>query len=340
MDPPEFSRAVQELPPEVQDLILGWLDPSDQFVCRAVYSTWRALLSGARRPSDWVERMARAGSLAQLEWARGLGHPLTAKVSAQAAAGGRLEVMAWLQKHGCPWSEEACREAALAGRVEALEWLRSERCPWSPMLCLWAAIGGQLDTVKWLRGVGSEWVEMVTTAAAMRGHLELLEWAHENGCPWNEKACSAAASMGHFDVLVWLRDRGCPWDADVVGLAEKHGRTDILRWARDNGAPDADDAWMKHLGFSESERAQTAECSRKLASEGEREILYTNHRGEKGWRRIRPIKLWFGDTAWHAGNQWFLKATDLEKGELRSFAVKDIESWSKAGPPDRNGLPL
>ncbi|QTA32355.1 hypothetical protein JHY03_25060 [Streptomyces sp. CA-256286] len=56
-------------------------------------------------------------------------------------------------------------------------------------------------------------------------------------------------------------------------------------------------------------------------------ILYVNYRGEKGWRRVRPLKIWFGSTEWHPGNQWLMDAIDLEKGAERSFALKDIQAW-------------
>ena len=56
-------------------------------------------------------------------------------------------------------------------------------------------------------------------------------------------------------------------------------------------------------------------------------ILYTNYRGEKAWRRITPIRIWFGATEWHPEEQWLLDAIDLEKGTNRSFAMGDIEAW-------------
>jgi hypothetical protein len=58
-------------------------------------------------------------------------------------------------------------------------------------------------------------------------------------------------------------------------------------------------------------------------------IKYTNWRGETEIRRIIPIKIWFGNTEWHKGKQWPLKATDIEKAVERDFALKDIHSWQK-----------
>lgn len=61
--------------------------------------------------------------------------------------------------------------------------------------------------------------------------------------------------------------------------------------------------------------------------EKEVQILYTNYRGETGYRRIVPDKVWFGATEWHSEPQWLLDAHDLEKGALRNFAMKDIKEW-------------
>jgi len=55
------------------------------------------------------------------------------------------------------------------------------------------------------------------------------------------------------------------------------------------------------------------------------EILYTNYRGEKDWRCIQPVRVWFGATEWHSEPQWLLDAVDKARDVERSFAMKDIE---------------
>ena len=55
---------------------------------------------------------------------------------------------------------------------------------------------------------------------------------------------------------------------------------------------------------------------------------YVNWKGEKGIRRVIPIKLWWGSTQWHPEPQWLLKAKDLDKNEERDFAVKDITRFN------------
>ena len=58
-------------------------------------------------------------------------------------------------------------------------------------------------------------------------------------------------------------------------------------------------------------------------------ILYKNWRGETAWREVVPKKIWYGTTEWHPEEQWFLKATDLEKKADRDFVVRDILQWSE-----------
>lgn len=57
-------------------------------------------------------------------------------------------------------------------------------------------------------------------------------------------------------------------------------------------------------------------------------ICYTNWRGETKMRRILPKRLWFGKMPpYHRDEQWLLDATDLDKQQPRTFALKDVRSW-------------
>lgn len=57
---------------------------------------------------------------------------------------------------------------------------------------------------------------------------------------------------------------------------------------------------------------------------------YTNWRGEKDKRRIRPIRFWYGATEWHPKQAMLLKAMDLERGVERDFLVSDFEADTMA----------
>lgn len=65
------------------------------------------------------------------------------------------------------------------------------------------------------------------------------------------------------------------------------------------------------------------------------EIDYTNHRGERRLRRIRPLKLTWGFSEWHEGAQWILLAHCYEKNQSREFAMSGVHAWR----PETLGLP-
>jgi predicted DNA-binding transcriptional regulator YafY len=57
-------------------------------------------------------------------------------------------------------------------------------------------------------------------------------------------------------------------------------------------------------------------------------IDYTNYRGERSSRTIIPQKIVFESNEYHPEKQWILYALDVQKNEVRGFAMKDIHSWS------------
>lgn len=56
-------------------------------------------------------------------------------------------------------------------------------------------------------------------------------------------------------------------------------------------------------------------------------ILYTNWKGKTSLRQIIPVEVKWESSEWHPELQWILSAWDVEKGDYRSFAMKDIRSW-------------
>jgi hypothetical protein len=59
-------------------------------------------------------------------------------------------------------------------------------------------------------------------------------------------------------------------------------------------------------------------------------ILYTNYKGEKGWRSIVPGQIRFGSTEHHPREQWLMDAHDVAKNAPRTFALRDIHEWKTA----------
>lgn len=59
-------------------------------------------------------------------------------------------------------------------------------------------------------------------------------------------------------------------------------------------------------------------------------FFYRNWRGECGYRTIRGVPMfWYGESKFHKGPQWFIKAYDAEKDDIRDFAVSDIIEFVK-----------
>lgn len=58
------------------------------------------------------------------------------------------------------------------------------------------------------------------------------------------------------------------------------------------------------------------------------QFTYRNHRDEISQRRVRPIRIWFGCTAWHREQGWLLEAFDIDKMATRDFSFKGmLSSW-------------
>lgn len=60
-------------------------------------------------------------------------------------------------------------------------------------------------------------------------------------------------------------------------------------------------------------------------------IDYTNWRGVRSYRRVRPLRIVFENNEWHMQTQWIMYAVDLEKGEERALAMDSIHSWKPTG---------
>jgi predicted DNA-binding transcriptional regulator YafY len=56
-------------------------------------------------------------------------------------------------------------------------------------------------------------------------------------------------------------------------------------------------------------------------------IDYTNWRGERGFRYVRPLRMEWGSNEWHRTPQWLLVAHDAERNAERTFAFDNIHSW-------------
>ncbi len=53
-------------------------------------------------------------------------------------------------------------------------------------------------------------------------------------------------------------------------------------------------------------------------------FLYVNHRGKTETRHVRPIRIWYGSTAWHTDPGWMLEAFCLDRQATRDFSMSGI----------------
>lgn len=70
--------------------------------------------------------------------------------------------------------------------------------------------------------------------------------------------------------------------------------------------------------------ANLERCWVAMMTGAELAFTYTNYRGEVSDRRAKIRKVGFVTCDWHAGRQWIADGTDLDKGQDRSFAVRDM----------------
>ena len=56
---------------------------------------------------------------------------------------------------------------------------------------------------------------------------------------------------------------------------------------------------------------------------------YKNWKGETSIRNVIPKEIWYGDSKFHKGSQWFMKAYDVDKKSERNFAIIDIIEYIK-----------
>jgi len=57
-------------------------------------------------------------------------------------------------------------------------------------------------------------------------------------------------------------------------------------------------------------------------------LRYRNWKGVVKTYLILPSGLWYGSTEYHPRRQWLLSAIDLDDGESKNFAVKDVLDWT------------
>ena len=103
---------------------------------------------------------------------------------------------------------------------------------------------------------------------------------------------------------------------DVAGAREALGKAGQLLLAIP-GNPAHDDAGGAAGGAGDfGPVALSTSCSITFT--------YRNWRGETSRRIAERLGVRFGSTEWHPEPQWLMGAVDVEKGESREFAMRDM----------------
>jgi predicted DNA-binding transcriptional regulator YafY len=69
-------------------------------------------------------------------------------------------------------------------------------------------------------------------------------------------------------------------------------------------------------------------------------IEYTNYKGVRSWRTIRPIALYHGEhRPFYHGKRWLLRAWDVDRQAERVFDVHKIHGWDVPPPEPEDGAP-
>ena len=187
-----------------------------------------------------VEKAARMGDQAMLEWLRAQDPPVPWSdwTCTAAAARGDISMLKWLrgQEPPCPWDSHVTAAAACKD-LETLQWLRAQQppCPWDSFTFAEAARAGKLEVLIWLRAQEPPcpWSSRSFEAAAYQPNADMLTWLHEAGCPpelCTFKLSKPATRGGHLAILQWLCDRGHVLTGDLYQHAAARGLSHVLRF--------------------------------------------------------------------------------------------------------------
>lgn len=245
------TASMDNLPPELVEMVLRFACGLDRVSCARVSRLWRAVIN--RTPSPGIvgtwERRERA--MLSME---------------AAAASGHAALIAWARGEGCPWDARAPRAALAAGHRDLFCRLVGLGCPWEVAGCLKAAgVRGDADAIAWItarsdpidRGHGA-----VLAPIARAGHLDALvlaeahcrlacdDWCafydlesadravfsgRARACRCATEAMRKAAAGGHVQIMEWLWDRGYACGSAACVAAARGGHIGALEWMTTRG---------------------------------------------------------------------------------------------------------
>lgn len=124
------------------------------------------------------------------------------------------------------------------------------------------------------------------------------------------------------------KDRGPITKEELIDLFGDSVPIDVMHLLFDKDSPVHQMSnWAVYRKLEEISKVLKRELKQE-PSEFDVVIDYTNYKGVRNMRTIRPLTMYYKDSAFHKdGAQWFVWAHDVERGVDREFAMKDIHTW-------------
>jgi len=179
-----------------------------------------------------------------LQWAEGLGLPLTAKVCEAAAGAGCADTLRYARAQGFAFDKDDCAcSAATGGHLHVLQ--MPELGSFDGVLAAFnAASAGHLHVLQWVHipswSADDEDDKELADTAARHGHVHIVEWlawVDKTSCDWG-RLLREAAMGGELEMFKWLLAQKPAvsrqaW-RNVCGSAARGGSVPLLKLALEN----------------------------------------------------------------------------------------------------------
>lgn len=144
--------SLQDLPPEVTDLIAARCDDSSRELLRRTCAHLRDAVDrvGTTRIFKISDFLASASLV---RWGAGRHLPLHATTFALAAKKADLSVLRELRKLRCGHDSRVCFHLARRGELRSLKWAKGENFAWNHLCCAVACEKDDLAILEWLREI-------------------------------------------------------------------------------------------------------------------------------------------------------------------------------------------
>lgn len=61
-------------------------------------------------------------------------------------------------------------------------------------------------------------------------------------------------------------------------------------------------------------------------------FVYVNHKNQTARRRVRPLRVWYGEADYFPGEHWYLRCHDLDRQADRDFRLLGMSEIAEEAP--------